>query len=461
LKKVKFILLELKFLYFGIIIVKVKKIEFMNKKKNIIEKPCQKVELLMPAGDMKKLKYALEYGADAVYIGWKKFSLRARANNFELDEIEQAVFYTHSLGKKIYVTVNSFIRDYEKESLENYLKFLYEINVDAIIVSDPGIIYLAKKEVPNLCIHLSTQANTTNNLSVKFWKEFGIVRIVLARELSIDEISSIVKNNFDMEFEIFVHGAMCISYSGRCFLSKYMIDRDANRGDCAHPCRWEYTLLEEKKRPNQFMKYEEDEKGSYIFNSSDMCQILRIKELLESGVHSFKIEGRMKSLYYIICTTNIYRKAIDIYYENPQRYEAEKLNFLAEIFKLNNRGYTEGFYFGAPTEKYYNYNENCGKITHYFLAEILEVIEKNKIKVLVKNSFSINDKVEILTPNNKNSNNIAIVKNIYSLKDNEFIEKSFCDLEAIIELENINNDNIKNEFDINEFSIIRAISSKN
>src|SRR5574344_1737553 len=257
----------------------------------------KKIELLMPAGNLQKLKYTLSYGADAVYIGGKDFSLRARANNFTLEEMKIAAEYAHNLNKKIYVTVNAFIRNNEIEELKKYLQFLESINIDAIIVSDPGVIHLSNQITPNLELHLSTQANTTNALSVQFWEQQNIKRIVLARELSIDEIKQITTDNKNLEFEIFIHGAMCISYSGRCFLSAYMINRDANRGDCAHPCRWKYKVfLEEEKRPNQFMEYEEDEKGAYIFNSNDMCQIMRIKELIESGVSSFKIEGRMKSL---------------------------------------------------------------------------------------------------------------------------------------------------------------------
>ena len=277
------------------------------------------------------------------------------------------------------------------DGLRDYLKFLNEIKIDAIIVSDPGVIYLAKSIAPEIEIHLSTQANTTNDLACKFWKEQGIQRIVLARELSIEEIKNIAENNQDIEFEIFVHGAMCISYSGRCFLSAYMANRDANKGDCAQPCRWKYALLEEEKRKGEHIYYEEDEKGAYIFNVNDMCLIHRIPELVESGAASFKIEGRMKTLYYITCVTRAYRKAIDLYLKSPELYEMEKENFIKEIALLNNRGYTEGFYFGKPDKKDYNYYSRNEKITHYFLAQVLEKISDTKFKVLVKNSFSIGD----------------------------------------------------------------------
>ena len=409
------------------------------------------IELLMPAGDLEKLKYAFAYGADAVYIGGKDFSLRARANNFDFADMKAAAEYAHKLGKKLYVTVNAFLRDKEAEELQKYLVFLDEIKVDAIIVSDPGVVYLAKKVAPSLEIHLSTQANTTNSFACKFWKEQGISRVVLARELAIEEIRGITENNKDLEFEIFVHGAMCISYSGRCFLSVYMADRDANRGDCAQPCRWKYALIEEEKRKGELMYYEEDDKGAYIFNVNDMCLIQRIPALIESGATSFKIEGRMKTLYYITCVTRTYRRAIDLYLENPAAYEVEKENLLREIGLLNNRGYTEGFYFGTPDKKDYNYQTRNDKITHYYLAQVLEKISDTKVKVLLKNSFGIGDKIEILTPGNfsQNGKNCTKIKTIYSLKDEIYIERGYCKLEAILEFENPVN--------VTEFSIIRAV----
>ena len=385
----------------------------MKDLENICDK---KVELLVPAGDLKKLKYAVFYGADAVYIGGENFSLRARANNFSSRDMKEAVNFCHENNRKLYVAVNAFIRNNEIENLEKYLKFLDLIKVDGVIVSDIGVIFLIKKLNLDLKIHLSTQANTTNFLSARFWEELGIKRIVLARELFVDEISEIVKQNKNIDFEIFIHGAMCISYSGRCFLSVYMINRDANRGDCAHPCRWKYRIksaeLEEEKRDGELMKYEEDEKGAYIFNSKDMCQILRIKELIETGVRSFKIEGRMKSLYYVISITRLYRRAIDLYYKNPSIYEEEKNNIFDEILKLNNRGYTEGFYFGEPKGIDYNYKNNSVKVNHYFLAEILEILDNFKIKVLVKNTFSVGEKIEILTPFIYEENFVKI-KSIY------------------------------------------------
>jgi putative protease len=413
------------------------------------------IELLMPAGDFEKLKYALEYGADAVYIGGKNFSLRARANNFNFDEMREATEYTHKLGKKIYVTVNAFIRDNETIELEKYLIFLDEIKVDAIIVSDSGLFYLIKqifkhKKAHSFEIHLSTQANTTNTLACKFWQEQGVSRIVLARELALTEISAITKNINNLKFEMFVHGAMCISYSGRCFLSAYMANRDANTGDCAQPCRWKYAILEEDQRKGEPMYYEEDEKGAYIFNTNDMCLIQRIPELIESGVTSFKIEGRMKTLYYVTCVARAYRKAIDFYQKSAELYDSEKEKLLLEIGLLNNRGYTEGFYFGLPDKKDYNYQTRTDKVTHYFLAQVLEKISDKKIKVLVKNSFKVGDKIEILTASEYKENHTTI-KSIYSLKDEIYIEKAYCKLEVILELENALN--------INEFSIVRSVNN--
>ncbi len=406
-----------------------------------------KPELLMPAGDFQKLKYAFAFGADAVYLGGKNFSLRARANNFEPDEIKDSVNYAHALNKKIYVTVNAFFRNVEIPALEKYLKFLEEIKVDAIILSDPGILFLAKKIAPNLELHLSVQANTTNELSCKFWQEAGIKRIVLARELNISEISEIVKSNENLEFEVFIHGAMCISYSGRCFLSAYFANRDANRGDCAHPCRWKYKILEEEKRPGKMIPYEEDEKGAYLFNVNDMCLINRISELVSSGVQSFKVEGRMKSLYYLTATTRLYRRAIDLFFNDENDYFVQKEFLNNEMEKLNNRGYTEGFYFGTPEAKDYNYDGEFDKITHYFLAQISEKISDKKVRVIVKNNIKIGDFVEILTPN-EFQKNVVKINTIFSLKDNVYVEKGHSDLEAILEFDR--------EANVSEFSLLRA-----
>ncbi|MFC1485143.1 U32 family peptidase C-terminal domain-containing protein [bacterium] len=407
----------------------------------------KKPELLVAAGNMEKLKYAFAYGADAVYLGGKEFNLRARANNFEIDEIEEAVRYAHNLNKKIYITLNAFSRTNEEKKIKEYLHIFQDFQVDAVIISDPGVVYLAKKEAPNLNLHLSTQANTTNDLACKFWKELGIKRIVLARELSLKEIKEIVHRNRDLEFEIFIHGAMCISYSGRCFLSTYMADRDANRGDCAHPCRWKYAVLEEEKRKGKYMDYEEDEKGAYIFNTNDMRLIQNVPDLFDTGVGSFKIEGRMKSLYYITCVTRAYRRAFDLAMNSEYTKENVKL-LQKEMEMLNNRGYTRGFYFGEPEAKDYNYRGGFDKIKHFFLAQILEIREENKVKVLIKNTIRIDDEVEIITPNLYTSN-FTKIKNIFDEEEEIYLDEVHCDSEVLLEFDE--------HVELSEYSIVRHV----
>ena len=269
-----------------------------------------KVELLAPAGNWEKMEIALRYGADAVYLSGQFYGLRASAGNFSQKELAEAVDYVHGLGKKIYVTVNIFAHNTDLNGVPQYLAQLEDYGVDAIIVSDPGIIMLAKKYAPRLTIHLSTQANTTNWASTSFWKEEGIARIVLSRELSLSEIKVIANRNPDMEIEAFVHGAMCMSYSGRCMLSSFLTGKSANHGECTHPCRWKYYLMEEK-RPGEYMPVLEDDRGAYIFNSKDLCMIEHIPELINSGIDSFKIEGRMKSIHYVATVVKAYRQAID------------------------------------------------------------------------------------------------------------------------------------------------------
>ncbi|MCP4481769.1 MAG: U32 family peptidase [bacterium] len=405
----------------------------------------KKIELLMPAGNMEKLKYAFAYGADAVYLGGKDFSLRARAHNFTDDEIVEAAKYAHELGKKVFVAVNAFTRTGEEEDLRAYLPKLS--TVDALIIADPGVIRLVKEILPEMEIHLSTQANTTNASACKFWHDLGVSRIVLARELSIEETTDIVAKNPEMEFEIFVHGAICVAYSGRCFLSAYMTDRDANGGDCSQACRWKYKTyeIEEGMRPGEMMPYEEDEKGSYIFNANDMCQIDKIKELVESGVQSFKIEGRMKSLYYLVCITRIYREALDLYFESPEKYQAKLGTLLEEVNKLNNRGYSHGLYFGDPKPDDYNYKGEFDKITHYFLGQVVEVAAAGA-KVIVKNNICVWDKLELLMPYELQK---VSVKSIKSLKTNMDIEKASPGMEAFIEFQ----EDVK----ISPYALIRAL----
>jgi putative protease len=311
-------------------------------------------ELLAPAGSFEKMVAAIHYGADAVYCGGKKFSLRAHASNFSEKELQEAVEYAHEKGVKFYVTVNILAHQEDLKGLAKYLQFLREIAVDGVIISDPGILTLAKKTIPDVPIHLSTQANVTNPGNAQFWESQGVARLNLARELSLNEITGIRKGlDPNTQIEIFVHGALCISYSGRCLLSYYFTGRDANRGECAHPCRYKYVLQEEK-RPGQYFPVEEDEHGTYIFNSKDLCLLSKLPQLISIGVDSLKIEGRMKSVYYVGSVVRVYRAALDYIGANTEGFLANKWSFslpsvyMDELMKVGTRGYTENFIFGPP-----------------------------------------------------------------------------------------------------------------
>jgi U32 family peptidase len=404
-----------------------------------------KPELLLPAGDMEKLKYAVAYGADAVYIGGKEFSLRARPENFGLDEIEEAVKYMHDKGKKIYVAVNIFPQNSDLEKISIYLKNLYDLKIDAVIISDPGIFMLAKKECPNLKIHLSTQANNTNYASAMFWEKQGSDRIVLARELNLTEIKEINNKVPNIDFEIFVHGAMCISYSGRCFLSTYLTGRDANKGDCSHTCRWNYALLEEETRKGEYFYLEEDKYGSMIFNSKDLCMIKHIPQILDTGVSSLKIEGRVKTLYYVSSVARVYRNAIDTYFENKQDFKFNEL-WEKELDLVNNRGYTTGFYLGEPQACDYKYKDNIKRNTHFYLGKVNKQIDKNRIEVDVKNNINVGDEIEILMPE-KLVNIKTVVKNI--VKDGEELKRA--NPREMFEIV------LTDEVEVSEWSLVRKI----
>ncbi|MBO5068007.1 MAG: U32 family peptidase, partial [Clostridia bacterium] len=304
----------------------------------------KKIELLSPAGDMNKLKTAFYFGADAVYIGGKHFSLRALAGNFTDEEMIEAVQFAHSIGKKVYVTVNIFGRNDDIENAQEYFKFLEKINVDGAIISDTGLIYLARTVAPNLAVNLSTQANTLNYKTVEFWKNYGVKRVILARELSLNEIQTISEKVPDMEIETFIHGAMCISYSGRCLLSDYRTGRSSNRGECVQACRWHYEIRE-KDSECGFMEMQEDERGTYIMNSKDLNLLDYIGELDKAGVCSFKIEGRMKSEYYLATVVNAYRRAIDAYYKVGASYKENSL-FQTELKKTAHREFTTAYITG-------------------------------------------------------------------------------------------------------------------
>jgi putative protease len=347
---------------------------------------------------MEKLKMAIIYGADAVYIGGEKFGLRASAGNFDTEEVKEAVRFVHDNGKRLYVTVNIIPHNEDFIGLPEYLKELEDAGVDAIIFSDPGVYLAAKESVPNMELHLSTQANNTNYRSAEFWHKQGVKRIVLARELSFDEISEIVeKSPKELEFEAFVHGAMCMSYSGRCLLSNYMVGRDANKGECAHPCRYKYYLVEER-RPGQYMPIEEDERGAYIFNSKDLCMIEYIPDLVKAGITSFKIEGRMKSAYYVASVVRAYRMAIDSYLADPINY-VFKQEWLEEFSKASHREFSTGFYNNKPDSSGQVYDSSAYVRDYAFTGLVLEYDEETGIATVEqRNKMILGDEIEIIGP---------------------------------------------------------------
>ncbi|SDK52881.1 peptidase U32 family protein [Natronincola ferrireducens] len=361
----------------------------------------KKVELLAPAGDLERLKAAVIYGADAVYVGGQIFGLRASAKNFTLEELKEGIDFAHQRGVKVFVTANIIPHNDDLKELPKYLKEIETIGVDAVIVSDPGTFAIVKETVPNMEIHISTQANNTNYSTVNFWHSLGASRVVLARELSFDEIEEIRRNiPEDLELEAFIHGAMCISYSGRCLLSNYMAGRDANRGECAHPCRWNYYLVEEK-RPGEYMPIIEGEHGTYIMNSKDLCMIEYIPEIIKSGINSLKIEGRMKTTYYVATIVRAYRLAIDSYYKNPEGWQCSQ-QLLEEIKKASHRDFTTGFYLDKPGHEEHIYGDKSYVRGYNFIGIVQDYDEKNQIATIQqRNRFFAGDKIEIIGPHEK------------------------------------------------------------
>lgn len=357
----------------------------------------KKIELLAPAGDMEKLKTAVHFGADAVYFAGKNYGLRAFGTNFESSSIAETMDYLHAHGKRGYVTLNVYARHNDFDGLQDYVQSLVEAKVDAVIVSDLGIFSFVREHFPNLEIHVSTQANTTNAYAAKMWQKLGAKRVVLARELNINEIENISKNNPKLDIEAFVHGAMCISYSGRCLLSNYLTNRDSNHGECVQACRWKYSVTEES-RPDDKFDLLEDNRGTYIFNSKDLCLIDYIDKIAEAGVNSFKIEGRMKSPYYVATVINTYRRAIDHMLECKKQNKPYSIpeNLKNELTKASHRKYTTGFMFsdGKPTQ---NYETSIQEQDSKFMA-IVQDVKPGKILVEQRNKFAVGDKLEILSP---------------------------------------------------------------
>ena len=355
-------------------------------------------ELLAPAGNMEKLRAAIHYGADAVYLGGKRFSLRANAGNFDDEQLREAVAYAHAHGARVFVTVNIFAHLRDLDGLEEYLLFLADSGADGLIISDPGVLAIARQTVPAMRIHLSTQANVTNPAAARFWQEQGVSRLNLAREMSLGEIKAI-RAAVACKLELFVHGALCISYSGRCMLSLYFTGRDANKGDCAHPCRYKYALVEEK-RPGQYFPVEEDDHGTYIFNAKDLCLLNRLPDLIAAGADSLKIEGRMKSVYYVGATVRLYRAALD--YLAARNYQgALSGEFAEELEKIGTRGHSENFLDGPPEQEEMLYQ---GVTVRQDFAPV-GIVRKEGAEPLIeaRNPIRVGQKIEYMGPGLANS----------------------------------------------------------
>ena len=357
-----------------------------------------RLELLVPAGNYEKLEIAVHYGADAVYLAGKDFSLRNFSGNFTKKELERALAFAHARDVKVYVACNIYSRDHEHPALDDFLAFLKKLRPDGLIVSDPGIVMSARQQIPEIPLHLSTQASTTNSRAAAFWKKQGVSRINVARELSLDEIKAI-SHTVSMEIEAFVHGAMCISYSGRCLLSSFMENRDANRGMCCHPCRFSYAVAE-AKRPGQYYPLAEDPRGSYIFNSRDLCMIEHLPAMVAAGITSLKIEGRMKGINYLASVVKVYRTAVDALLSDPKNYAVEPY-WIDELKRVAPRGYSTGFYLGDADNTRPNYAGNRPG-DNRFVAKVVAPISANRVRVEVRNKIFNGIDVEVLTPGRPN-----------------------------------------------------------
>lgn len=358
-------------------------------------------ELLIPASSLEVLKTAVIFGADAVYIGGEAFGLRAKAKNFSMDDMKEGIAFAHAHGVKVYVTANILAHNEDLAGVREYFEELKEIKPDALIIADPGVFDLAKEICPEIDRHISTQANNTNYGTYNFWRRQGASRVVSARELSLAEINELRENiPADLEIETFVHGAMCISYSGRCLLSSYFTGRDANRGACTHPCRWKYAVVEET-RPGEYMPVYENERGTYIFNSKDLCMIEHIPELIDAGIDSFKIEGRMKTALYVATVARTYRRAIDDYLEDPALYEKNMPWYLDQISNCTYRQFTTGFFFGKPDENTQIYDSNTYNKEYTYLG-IVDEVKDGMCRITQKNKFSVGETIEIMKPDGRN-----------------------------------------------------------
>ena len=362
----------------------------------------KKPELLIPASSLEVLKTAVLFGADAVYIGGEAFGLRAKAKNFSHEDMKEGIAFAHARNVRVHVTANILAHNGDLAGAEKYFEELRELSPDALIIADPGMFMLAKRICPEIDIHISTQANNTNYMTYRFWHELGAKRVVCARELSLKEIREIRENiPADMEMESFIHGSMCISYSGRCLLSSFLAGRDANQGACTHPCRWKYAVMEES-RPGEYFPVYENERGTYIFNSKDLCMIEHIPELIAAGIDSFKIEGRMKTALYVAAVARTYRRAIDDYLESEEKYRANMDWYKEEIAKSVHRQFTTGFYFGKPDENMQIYNSSTYVNEYVYLGIIEEVSKERGARIEQKNKFCTGDEIEIMKPDGQN-----------------------------------------------------------
>lgn len=381
----------------------------------------RKVELLIPASSLEVLKTAVIFGADAVYIGGEAFGLRAKAKNFSKEDMAAGIAFAHERQVKVYVTANILAHNEDLHGAGEYFEELKEMKPDALIISDPGMFMIAKKICPEIEIHISTQANNTNYETYRFWYQQGAARVVSARELSLKEIKEIREHiPEDMEIESFIHGAMCISYSGRCLLSNYFTGRDANQGACTHPCRWKYAVVEEK-RPGEYLPVYENERGTYIFNSKDLCMIEYIPELFDSGIDSFKIEGRMKTALYVAAVARTYRKAIDDYMQAEETYRANMQWYRQEISKCTYRQFTTGFYFGQPDENTQIYDSNTYINEYVYLGIVESINERELAGIEQKNKFSVGDRIEIMKPDGQN-----IETSVLAIYDTQGVEMESC-----------------------------------
>lgn len=383
----------------------------------------KKPELLIPASSLEVLKVAVLYGADAVYIGGEMYGLRAKAKNFSREDMAEGIKFAHAHGKKVYVTANITAHNRDLEGVEEYFKELSCLDVaedgtpirpDALIISDPGVFDLAKEYAPEIDIHISTQANNVNYGTYKFWHRLGATRVVSARELSLAEIKELRENiPDDLEIETFIHGAMCISYSGRCLLSNYFTGRDANLGACTHPCRWKYYLMEEN-RPGEYLPVFENDRGTYIFNSKDLCMIEYIPEIVDAGIDSLKVEGRMKTALYVAAVARTYRRAIDDFFESPEKYQANLEYYREEIAKCTYRQFTTGFFFDKPKADAQIYDNNVYVKEYTYLGIVGSVTEDGFAVLEQRNKFSVGDVVEVMRKNGEN-----IAASILEIKDEE------------------------------------------